>query len=61
MGGAAGSLSGLLEKTEREWTFICHSLDKALKDTQHTVFLIQVLFLGVFFPHNPRHMPGACC
>lgn len=23
---------------------ICHPLDKALKDTQHTVFLIQVLF-----------------
>lgn len=31
-------------KTEQGWTFIRHPLDKALKDTQHTVFLIQVLF-----------------
>lgn len=59
MGEAVGSLSGLLEKTERECMFIRHSLDKALKDTRLTVFLIQVVFC--FFPHNPRHMPGACC
>lgn len=54
MGEAVGSLSGLLEKTDQEWMLVRHRLDKALKDTQHTVFLIQASFFFFFPPASPH-------
>lgn len=61
MGEAVGSLSGLLEKTDRGWMLVCHSLDKALKDTQHTVFLIQGFFFSTSLATCHQHVVSNSC